>query len=383
VLVTSGLGVASKNRTPCETISTSWERSALTTWIPTLQATALCLSLLWLLAALATRPRAPLAVVWAVFCASIAMFMARGMVGPDAGVLYELLGVGACLTCNGFWLVSRALFRPGPPFAARHLVFAGVVAVLIVIVQQRATLSPALAVTATELLDLLSSTALAMAFWEGMRGWHQGAERRMRLAFLFTYGGCVAMCLVLPVLLDPAGTGRVHAICAAVASAAILLVMQGLVMWRLRHPLAPPFEIEERILVLDDRSLGEALLRTEDIALAALLEEHMRSQRAYLQPELKLGYLAHALQVSEYRISRAIRGPLRCRNISQYVNAYRLDYARELLLDPSRDEWSTLVIGMESGFGSLGAFQRAFKAVERCTPGEFRATRQQLSSTLA
>lgn len=356
----------------------------MTAWIPAVQATALCLSLLWLLVALASRPRTPLAVVWALFCGSIAMMVARGLVGADAGVWYQLLGVGACLTCNGFWLVSRALFREGPPFATRHLVYAGGVAVLIVIVQQRAALPPALAVTAAELLGLLSSAALVMAFWEGLRGWHQhrGTERGMRAAFLATYGGCVALCMVAPALLDPAGTGTTHAICAAASSAAILLVTQGLVTWRLRHPLASSSDTEARPLAPEAMAQDEAALRAEDIALAAVLEQHMRSQRPYLQPELKLGHLAHALQVGEYRVSRAIRGPLGCRNISQYVNAYRLDHACALLLDPARDDWSTLVVGMESGFGSLGAFQRAFKAAMGCTPGEYRAARQRPSPGL-
>ena len=346
-------------------------------WIPALQATALCLSLLWLLLALSSRRRSPLAAVWAVFCDSIAMMMARGLVGPDAGLWYALLGAGACVTCNGFWLVSRALFREGQPFAPRHLVYAGVVAVLIVLVQQRAALPPTLMVPAAELLNLLSSVALVMAFREGLRGWrqHRGTERAMRATFLITYGGCVALCLVAPALLDPSGTGDVHAICAAAASAAILLVTQGLVTWRLRHPLASTSD-NHAALAPGAPSPDDAALRTEDIALAAVLEQHMRGQRPYLQPELKLSQLAHALQVGEYRISRAIRGPLGCRNSSQYVNAYRLDHARTLLLDPTRDHWSTLVVGMESGFGSLGAFQRAFKATNGCTPGEFRAARQ-------
>lgn len=358
----------------------------MSNWIPALQATALSLSLLWLLVALASRPRSPLAATWAVFCGSIAMMMARGLVGPDAGGWYQLFGVGACLTCNGFWLVSRALFRAGRPFGAPHLAYAGIVAALIVTVQQRASLPPALAVTAGELLNLLSSAALVMAFWEGQRGWrqHHGVERALRAVFLTTYGACVAVCFVAPSLFDPAGTGGVQAASAAAAAAAILLVAQGLVAWRLKHPLAGPAWASDEVsqpmaaaaTPAPPAEAGEgATLREQDIALARALDHYMRTQRPYLQPELKLTQLAHALQVGEYRISRAIHGPLGHRNISQYVNGYRLDHARALLLDPARDAWSTLVVGMESGFGSLGAFHRAFKAAEGITPGEYRAAR--------
>ena len=213
---------------------------AMTAWIPALQATALSLALLWLVVALASRPFSPLAAVWAAFCGSIAMLMARGLVGPDAAGWYQLFGAGACLTCNGFWLVSRALFRSGRPFGAPHLAYAGLVAALIVVVQQRAALPPVLAVSAGELLNLLSPAALVMAFWEGLRGWrqHRGVERALRAVFLATYGACVAACFVAPALFDPAGAGGVQAATAAASAAAILVVAQGLVAWRLRHPLA-------------------------------------------------------------------------------------------------------------------------------------------------
>lgn len=350
----------------------------MTAWIPALEATALCLSLLWLVVALSSRPRSALAWVWAGFCASIAMMLARGLVGPEATGWYLLLGLGACFTCNGFWLVSRALFRPGRPFGTPHLVYVGVVAGLIVTFQQRAALPPALAGATGELLNLLSSGALVMAFWEGLRGWRQqrGMERTVRTVFMATFGGCVGLNVVLAALVDPA----MQAVGAAGAAFTILLVTQGLVAWRLRHPLPAPGEsphIATPPARMDSsaEARADALLRTEDVALAQVLEQHMRSQRPYLQPELKLGHLATALEVGEYRISRAIRGPLGHRNINQYVNAYRLEHARALLLDSACDDWSTLVVGLESGFGSLGAFNRAFKAAEGCPPGEYRAAR--------
>lgn len=362
-------------------------------WLPALQSAALCLSLLWLLLALATRPRSPLSVVWALFCGSIAMMLARGLVGPDAAPWYSLFGLGACLTCNGFWLVARALFRGGRPFGAPHLLYAGIVAALIIVTQQKAIAPAALIVVTGELLELLSSAALVMAFWEGLRGWplHCGVERGMRIVFLATYGGCVALSFIAPALLDPAGTGAVAAASAATAAAAILLVTQGLVAWRLRHPLLAHVEQVEPIDLApeDDTPLPEstdakakpemaeeAATRAEDIALARSLEQHMRTHRPYLRTDLKLGHLAQALDVGEYRISRAVHGPLGHRNVSHYVNHYRLEYAQALLSNPANNHWSTLVIGLESGFGSLGAFHRAFKATEGCTPGEYRATRQ-------
>ncbi len=358
-------------------------------WISALQATALCLSLLWLLLAMAQTPRSPLSLVWALFCGSIAMMMARSLLGPDAGAWYAAFGLGACFTCNGFWLVARALFRPGRPFAAPHLAYAGTVALLIVLSQQHVLLVAPLGAAIDELLALLSSTALVMALWEGLRGWRAqvGPERRLRAIFVVSYGGCVGLVMLVPAVLDPEGTAGLQAASAAAAAATILLVTQALVASRRRHPLpaqgagdAPAGEIPPHAepqappTARAARHAASADFDADLVTLAQAMEAHMRSRRPYLQPELGLGPLAQSLGVPEYRISRAIHGPLRQRNVSAYVGAYRLDHARRLLADPACRHWSTLVVGLESGFGSLGAFHRAFKAAEGCTPGEYRAT---------
>lgn len=362
--------------------------------IPVLQATALCLSLLWLAMALVARPRRPLNIVWALFCGSMAMYMARGLMGPDAGPWSALLAASACFTCNGFWLVARALFREGRPFATPHVVYVGVVAMLIVASQLGFT-TPFKQVVA-EVLSLLSSVTLVLAFWEGLRGWpgQRGMERAMRAVFLATYGGCVGIALLLPILLGQSeGT---TALCAAVAATGIVFVTQGLVAWRMCHPLGVRAAVDVDVDVdtacaaearspdIATHTSGEnrdAGIRDEDVELARALEQYMQAQRPFLQPELKLSHLAQALDVSEYRISRAIHDVLGHRNINQYVNAFRLQHAQALLANPACDDWSTLVIGLESGFGSLGAFHRAFKAATGCPPGEFRASRQAVAMT--
>ena len=331
------------------------------------------------------------------------MFVARGLLGPEWGTWYVLLGTGACFTCNGLWLVPRALFRDGHPCAAPHVAYVSAVAALIVLSQW--TIAAPIDPMLDELVSMLGSSILLLAFWEGLRGWHRqrGVERAMRVVFLATYGGCVSVALLLPAAL---GNDRnVASLCAAAAAATIIFVTQGLVAWRLRHPLDAPeatppsttaartraadrspasdiaMDIQGAVVSMTGTDDADAAVRDEDALLARELEQHMRTQRPFLQPELKLSHLAQALDVSEDRISRATREVLGHRNISQYVNAFRVEHAQSLLANPACDDWSTLVVGLESGFGSLGAFHRAFKAAKGYPPGEFRTARQASVST--
>lgn len=280
------------------------------------------------------------------------MAMARSLTGPEAGGWYVLFGLGACLTCNGFWLVARALFRDGRPFGAPHLAYVGLVAALILLGQRDADLP--LTRASNELLALLSSAILVLAFWEGLRGWavYRGVERAMRAVFLTTYGGCVGMTMVLPALIDPTGDLGLDAICAAAVATAIVFVTQGLVTWRQRHPLDSKATTETTVptsITSPSATSGQttppvqpddvANVRAKDEALAHALEELMRDHRPYLDPALKLSHLARALGVSEYRISQAIREVLGRRNVNQYINTFRIDHARTLLANPDFTAW--------------------------------------------
>lgn len=380
----------------------------MTTWTTTLQATSMCLALLWLLLALA-QPRKPiLLVVWAVFCASLALMLAKQLAGASLAPWHYLLGLGACATCNGFWLVARALFRAERPFGAVHLFYAGSIGLLIVISQLLGLLGSGLgwidaawrqplAAALNQLLDLLSSTALVLAFWEGVRAWsaHTGAERRMRVVFLAAYGGCVAISSLVPALAAAGSVGaELTPFASAAAALCILLVAQGLVRWRLRNPLGASLAPAHDGPASTDASPAAPAPRTpttsraapaserdEDRALAVRLEQHMRERHPYLDAEFKLAQLARALDVGEYRVSRAIH-VLGHRNIAHYINAYRIRHACRLLDDRACDDWSTLVIGLESGFGSLGAFHRAFKTQVGCTPGDYRLAAEQATAAL-
>ena len=119
---------------------------------------------------------------------------------------------------------------------------------------------------------------------------------------------------------------------------------------------------------------------SDELALANNVQNLIIDKQMFLQANLKVADLARELAVPEYRISNALRNKSKGQNFNQYINALRVDYAKQLLADPNAQQWSVLVIGLESGFASVGPFTRAFKSITGCTPNQYRQQRIQLQT---
>ncbi len=102
------------------------------------------------------------------------------------------------------------------------------------------------------------------------------------------------------------------------------------------------------------------------------LQRLMTEQRAYRDEDLTVARLADRLGLPEYRLRRLINQRLGHRNFNAYVNTFRVADAQAALADPARREEPVLHIALESGFQSIGPFNRAFKATTGLTPTEFR-----------
>ena len=55
--------------------------------------------------------------------------------------------------------------------------------------------------------------------------------------------------------------------------------------------------------------------------------------------------------------------------LSEYVNLLRLSYAQALLM---KDDANVLRVAMDSGFGSLSAFNKSFRKLAGMSPSDFR-----------
>ena len=108
-----------------------------------------------------------------------------------------------------------------------------------------------------------------------------------------------------------------------------------------------------------------------DKSLMERITCYMDEQQPYLSSELKVQDVADALGTNRTYLSNCIRSQRGC-SFSQFVNAYRLEYAQQLLRQHPDKKISE--IWMTSGFSSESSFFRAFKAVTGTTPKEWMAT---------
>jgi AraC-like DNA-binding protein len=109
-----------------------------------------------------------------------------------------------------------------------------------------------------------------------------------------------------------------------------------------------------------------------DPALVRRLERLMTAERAYRREGLTIGSLAALMNLPEYRLRQIINEGLGYRNFNAFLNRYRIAEAKTALADSSQKDVPVLTIAMDSGFQSLGPFNRAFKADTGLTPTEFR-----------
>jgi AraC-like DNA-binding protein len=112
-----------------------------------------------------------------------------------------------------------------------------------------------------------------------------------------------------------------------------------------------------------------------DAALLAALRKLIDHDKVYREPDLSIALLSQKLDIPEYRLRRLINRQLGHRNFSAFVNGYRLAEAEAALGDAAQTDVPVLTIALDAGFGSIGPFNRAFKAQTGVTPTEYRRTR--------
>lgn len=102
------------------------------------------------------------------------------------------------------------------------------------------------------------------------------------------------------------------------------------------------------------------------------MNQIMREQQLYLNPNLSLALLAKKVGHLQTTVSQALNENLR-KSFNLYINEYRVQHAKSLLMGDSR--LTMELVAERSGFNSSSTFFSAFKKIVGQTPASYRAAR--------
>lgn len=342
-------------------------------WATTAAVAAATLSLLVLLW---RKPKHAADMLFALVSGSLAISLMRPWLVDAPTWMQWAMAIVGSVTCNGFWLVSRALFRGKDGVGRAQLALAGGVAGLIVAYRGAVLAAgdaPSSWVSGLGALVTLATSALLVASYvEALRGWSPClplAERRLRLAFLLVFGATVLSTTLVGALADTGlAPGNAKRLAIGLGALAMVLLTHAALAHRHRSPLQtaiPPAA----------RAPAATAPRPEDARLAKALKHQLQVLQVYREPELKVADLAQRMGTAEHKLSRVVTQVLGEKNFNHMLNRHRIELACRMLAE-HKSARSILDVSSECGFASLGPFNRAFKAATGCTPSTYRSMHQ-------
>jgi len=299
----------------------------------------------------ARAPLPSLLLYWRLFALAILAHLANFAIDGRAPGLAQVFELMSLVTCGFGWLLSRQLFREDANRSRWPLVLVGVLFVLCLTAQALPGGQPALVDFAYSVVGLLSSAVLFLTFMEAIDNAARGArERLFRRLFCAAYGALVGVSLLLELDVFRPWLQEGRAVLAGLA----LVGAGAAVTYRSANGLGARRTVHRPLL-------------------GARIRKAMEEDALYLNPDLKVADLARTLNTADYKVTQSITGELGFANFNQMINSYRIAAACDLLRRDTGEARSILDVAMASGFGSLGPFNRAFKAQTGMTPSAYRS----------
>jgi|GEM_PF-1693231 len=127
----------------------------------------------------------------------------------------------------------------------------------------------------------------------------------------------------------------------------------------------------ERIFGEDARYKTSSLHRKKVNKYMNEILNVMKEEKPYLDPEMSVSKMASRLGIPKEYISQIVNQRFYM-NFNQFLNKYRVEEAKKLLLDPKESQFVVLKIGYDVGFNSKSTFNAAFKKFTGLSPSEYR-----------
>ncbi len=91
----------------------------------------------------------------------------------------------------------------------------------------------------------------------------------------------------------------------------------------------------------------------------------------YRDQDLNREIVAEKLGISSGYLSQIVNS-ITDKNFTSYINHFRIQEAKQMIIDPEFDKYSLTAIGLEAGFKSKTTFYKVFKKETGLTPSEFK-----------
>jgi AraC-like DNA-binding protein len=102
------------------------------------------------------------------------------------------------------------------------------------------------------------------------------------------------------------------------------------------------------------------------------IEHAIHEQKLYLESQINLERFSEQIGLRARDVSAIINSHYNS-NFFEFINGYRIEEAKRLLISDDGKEDTILDIIYKSGFNSQSAFHRFFKRISGMTPSEYRS----------
>ncbi len=131
------------------------------------------------------------------------------------------------------------------------------------------------------------------------------------------------------------------------------------------------FILLKKPLFAMEKYANSALGRNDSAKHLKQLKILFENEQLYLNCNLSLHQVAEKLGVSSRDLSQVINENEQ-QNFSEFVNRYRIEKAKDLLIDPSYAQEKIATVAYDCGFGNVTSFNLAFKSATQMTPSQYR-----------
>ena len=142
-------------------------------------------------------------------------------------------------------------------------------------------------------------------------------------------------------------------------------------------PVSP--EMPRLVIHRSTRKYSNSGLSSDDIlSIQRALKKVTVENKPYLNPELTINDLASMVPCNRHHLSQVLNESLN-NSFYDYINYYRVEEAKQLLMNASKENYKISSIAYDAGFNSLSTFNEIFRKHTGTTPSQFRKDLHEIS----